>query len=65
MENRLKEMRKVRGLNQDDLARAVGVTRQTIISLESGKYIASLPLAFRLARFFNVSIEDIFIFKEE
>lgn len=58
-------MRKVRGLNQDELARAVGVTRQTIISLENGKYIASLPLAFRLAHFFNVSIEDIFIFKEE
>lgn len=63
MENRLKELRKSRGLNQDDLARAVGVTRQTVISIENGRYIASLPLAFKLARFFGVSIED--IFKEE
>lgn len=65
MENRIKEMRKSRGLSQDELARAVSVTRQTVISLESGKYMASLPLAFRLAQFFNVKIEDIFIFKED
>lgn len=65
MENRIKEMRKSRGLSQDELARAVSVTRQTVISLESGKYMASLPLAFRLARFFDVKIEDIFIFKED
>ena len=65
MENKIKELRKALGLSQDELARAVSVTRQTDISLENGKYIASLPLAFRLARFFNVSIEDIFIFKEE
>ena len=65
MENKIKELRKALGLSQDELARAVSVTRQTVISLENEKYIASLPLAFRLARFFNVSIEDIFIFKEE
>lgn len=65
MENKIKELRKALGLSQDELARAVSVTRQTVISLENGKYIASLPLAFRLARFFNISIEDIFIFKEE
>ena len=65
MENKIKELRKALGLSQDELARAVSVTRQTVISLENGKYIASLPLAFRRARFFNVSIEDIFIFKEE
>lgn len=65
MENKIKELRKALGLSQDELARSVSVTRQTVISLENGKYIASLPLAFRLARFFNVSIEDIFIFKEE
>ena len=65
MENKINELRKALGLSQDELARAVSVTRQTVISLENGKYIASLPLAFRLARFFNVSIEDIFIFKEE
>ena len=65
MENRIKEYRKERNLTQDDLAKAVRVTRQTIISLESGKYIASLNLAFKLANYFNVKIEDLFIFEEE
>lgn len=65
MENRIKEFRKVRKLTQDDLAKAVDVTRQTIISLENGKYTASLQLAFKLAKFFNVQIEDLFIFEEE
>lgn len=65
MENRIKEFRKERKLTQDDLAKAVDVTRQTIISLENGKYTASLQLAFKLAKFFNVQIEDLFIFEEE
>ena len=52
-------------LTQDDLAKAVDVTRQTIISLESGKYIASLQLAFKLAKHFNAKIEDLFIIEEE
>ena len=65
MENRIKEYRKERKLTQDDLANAVQVTRQTIISLENGKYMASLQLAYRLARFFDVKIEDLFIFEEE
>ncbi|MCR4719315.1 MAG: helix-turn-helix transcriptional regulator [Firmicutes bacterium] len=65
MENRIKEYRKERNLTQDDLAKAVYVTRQTIISLENGKYIASLNLAFRLARYFNVKIEDLFVFEED
>ena len=65
MDNRIKEYRKIRNLTQDDLAKAVGVTRQTIISLENGKYIASLFLAFKLAKYFGVNIEDIFIFEEE
>ena len=65
MENRIKEYRKERNLTQDDLAKAVRVTRQTIISLESGKYIASLNLAFKLANYFNAKIEDLFIFEEE
>lgn len=65
MDNRIKEYRKSRNLTQDDLAKAVGVTRQTIISLENGKYIASLFLAFKLAKYFGVNIEDIFIFEEE
>ena len=65
MKNRIKEYRKERNLTQDDLARAVDVTRQTIISLENGKYVASLQLAFRLARFFDCKIEDLFIFEED
>ena len=65
MDNRIKEYRKIRNLTQDDLAKAVGVTRQTIIYLENGKYIESLFLAFKLAKYFGVNIEDIFIFEEE
>ena len=65
MDNRIREYRKNRHLTQDDLAKAVGVTRQTIISLENGKYVASLFLAFKLAKYFGVNIEDIFIFEEE
>lgn len=65
MDNRIKEYRKNRHLTQDDLAKEVGVTRQTIISLENGKYVASLFLAFKLAQYFGVNIEDIFIFEEE
>lgn len=65
MENRIKEYRKTNKITQDDLARAVDVTRQTIISLENGKYNASLLLAHKIAVYFNVKIEDIFIFEEE
>ena len=65
MRNRIKECRKERKLTQDDLAKAVDVTRQTIISLENGKYIASLQLAHRLAKFFDTEIEKIFIFEED
>lgn len=65
MNNRIKEFRKQRGVTQDDLAKAVDVTRQTIISLENGKYNASLQLAYKLSKFFNVRIEDLFIFEEE
>ena len=65
MEIKIKEYRKERKLTQDDLAKAVDVTRQTIISLENGKYIASLQLAFKLSKFFDVKIEDLFIFEEE
>ena len=65
MKNKIKEYRKERKLTQDDLAKAVDVTRQTIISLENGKYIASLHLAFKLAKYFDAHIEDLFIFEEE
>ena len=64
MDNRIKEYRKARQITQDDLARAVEVTRQTIISLENGRYDASLKLARKLARFFEVSIEELFIFED-
>lgn len=64
MENRIKEYRKKLGLTQEELANEVDVTRQTVISLENGKYIASLQLAFKLARFFKVSIEVLFIYEE-
>lgn len=65
MKNKIKEYRKERNLTQDNLANAVDVTRQTIISLENGKYIASLQLAFKLSKFFGVQIEDLFIFEED
>lgn len=65
MQNKIKEFRNKQKMTQTDLAAAAGVTRQTIISLENGRYIASLPLAFKLSRIFGVKIEDIFIFEEE
>lgn len=60
MINHLEELRKQRGIRQEDLAQALGVSRQTVISLEKGKYNPSLSLAFKLARYFGLSIEDIF-----
>ena len=65
METRIEAYRKSRDLTQSQLADAVGVTRQTIISLENGRYKASLVLAHKLAQFFGVTIEEIFIFNEE
>ena len=65
MKNRIQELRKEQKIRQEDLAEAVGVTRQTIISLENGKYNASLQLAHRIARYFDMKIEDIFLFEEE
>lgn len=60
MKNRLEALRKERGVRQEDLAQALGVSRQTVISLEKGKYNPSLALAFRLARYFGLPIEEIF-----
>lgn len=65
MESRIQELRKKNKVTQEELAAAVGVTRQTIISLENGRYNASLQLAFKIARFFQMQIEDIFLFEEE
>lgn len=65
MKNRIQELRKQNKIRQEDLADAVGVTRQTIISLENGKYNASLILAHKIAQYFSCNIEDIFLFDEE
>ena len=65
MENRIAALRKERRISQAELAEAVAVTRQTIISLESGRYNASLVLAHKIAKYFETTIEDIFLFEEE
>ena len=65
MNNRIKDLRKEKDITQDELALALGVTRQTVISLENGKYNASLQLAFKIAGYFGMKIEDIFLFQEE
>ena len=65
MKNRLEELRRRRSVTQEELALALEVSRQTIGSLENGRYNPSIVLAFKLARYFGVSIEDIFIFEEE
>lgn len=65
MKNRLEELRKARGLRQEELADALEVSRQTIGSLENGRYNPSILLAFKIARYFETSIEDIFIYEEE
>lgn len=64
MKNRIRELRQARHISQETLAWAVGTTRQTIISLENGRYTASLPLAYKLARYFGLRIEDVFDFSE-
>ena len=64
LKNRLEEIRKERGIKQEELAAALEVSRQTIGSLENGRYNPSITLAFKLARYFNMSIEDIFIYEE-
>lgn len=65
MKNRLEEIRKQRGIKQEELADALEVSRQTIGSLENGRYNPSILLAFKLAKYFGVQIEDIFIYEEE
>lgn len=65
MKNRLEEIRKENGITQEDLARAVEVSRKTIGSLENGRYNPSIILAFKIARFFNLTIEEIFIYEED
>jgi len=65
MKNRLEEIRKQNDIRQEDLAAALEVSRQTIGSLENGRYNPSIILAFKIARYFGMSIEEIFIYEEE
>ncbi len=65
LKNHLEEIRKTHGITQEELAQALEVSRQTIGSLENGRYNPSILLAFKIARYFCVSIEDIFIYEEE
>ena len=64
MRSRIRELRKARKLSQEELAEAVGTTRQTITSIEVGKYTASLPLAYKIARYFGLTIEEVFDFSD-
>ena len=64
MKTRIRELRKARKLSQEELAAAVGTPRPTITSIEVGKYTASLPLAYKIARFFGLTIEEVFDFSD-
>jgi transcriptional regulator len=64
VKNRLEEIRKAKGITQEELANALEVSRQTVGSLENGRYNPSIILAFKIARFFEVSIEEVFIYEE-
>ena len=64
MKTKIKELRKANKISQEELALAVGTTRQTITSIEVGKYTASLPLAYKIARHFGLTIEEVFDFSE-
>ena len=65
MNNRLEELRKARGIRQEELAEALEVSRQTIGSLENGRYNPSIVLAFKIARYFGLTIEEIFLYEED
>ena len=65
MKNKIEQIRKQRGIRQEDFARSMGVSRQTISSLETGRYNPSIFLAYKIAKYFGMSIEEIFIYEEE
>ena len=65
MKNRIEEIRKERGIRQEEFARSLGVSRQTISSLENGRYNPSILLAHKIAKYFGLRIEDVFIFEED
>ena len=65
MKNRIEEIRRERGILQEELAKALGVSRQTISSLENGRYNPSILLAYKTAKYFGMTIEEVFCFEEE
>ena len=65
MKNKIEEIRKEKGIRQDDFAKVLGVSRQTISSLENGRYNPSIMLAYKIARYFGMTIEEVFVFEEE
>ena len=65
MKNRIEEIRKERGIKQDEFAKSMGVSRQTISSLENGRYNPSIMLAYKIAKYFGMTIEEVFIFEGE
>lgn len=65
MKNKIEEIRKERGIRQDEFAKSMGVSRQTISSLENGRYNPSILLAHKIAKYFGMAIEEVFIFEEE
>ncbi|MBQ1303206.1 MAG: helix-turn-helix transcriptional regulator [Firmicutes bacterium] len=65
MKNRIEEIRNEKGIRQDELAKLMGVSRQTISSLENGRYNPSILLAYKIAKYFGMTIEEVFIFEEE
>lgn len=65
MKNRIEEIRKEKGIRQEDFAKCMGVSRQTISSLENGRYNPSITLAYKIAKYFDMTIEEVFVFEEE
>ena len=65
MKNRIEQIRKEQNIRQEDFAKSMGVSRQTISSLENGRYNPSIQLAYKIAKYFDMTIEEVFIFEEE
>ena len=65
LKNRIEQIRKARGIRQEEFAKAMGVSRQTISSLENGRYNPSIMLAYKIAKYFGMTIEEVFVFEDE
>lgn len=65
MKNRIEEIRKERGIRQEEFAKSMGVSRQTISSLENGRYNPSIMLAYKIAKYFELTIEEVFVFEDD